>query len=97
LGIKHPDIWAGLAPVSPSISSSPDALSAITKTPVIVIQGDADQSVSVETTRKWVAKMKQLAMTYEYIEVPGGDHFGVIMGSPQNMRRIFDFFAKTSK
>ena len=97
LGIKYPDIWAALAPVAPSISTSPDALVAITSTPVMVIQGDADQAVSVETTRTWVVKMKELGMRYEYLEVAGGDHFGVIMGAPENMRKIFDFFDKARK
>jgi len=96
-GIKYPGIWAALAPVAPSISSSPAALSAITSMPVIVIQGDADRSVNVETTRRWVAMMKELGMTYEYVEIPGGDHTSIISRSPDNMRKIFDFFDKTRK
>jgi poly(3-hydroxybutyrate) depolymerase len=97
LGIKYPDIWAALAPVAPGIYTSPDALAAIKTTPVIVIQGDADRAVSIETTRTWVAKMKELGMRYEYLEVAGGDHFGVIMGAPGNMKKIFDFFDKARK
>jgi dipeptidyl aminopeptidase/acylaminoacyl peptidase len=96
-GMKYPDIWAAIAPVAPSISSSPDELTAITRTPVIVVQGEADRSVNVEATRRWVAKMNQLGMTYEYIEVPGGDHTSIISRSPETMRRIFDFFDKARR
>lgn len=93
LGIKHPELWAALAPVSPAIyTRNPDALEAIKDVPVIVVQGEADRIVSVTMTRQWVAKMKTLAMKYEYIEVPGGDHMSVISRSPATMRKIFDFF-----
>jgi dipeptidyl aminopeptidase/acylaminoacyl peptidase len=53
--------------------------------------------VTVEATRQWVAKMKELGMTYEYVEVPGGDHTAIISRSPENMRRIFDFFDKARR
>ena len=95
--MKYPDLWAAIAPVAPAISSSPDDLVAIKGTSVIVVQGDADPSVNVETTRRWVAKMKELGMTYEYVEIPGGDHTSIISRSPENMRRIFDFFDKARK
>lgn len=95
--IKYPDIWAAIAPVAPAISSSPDDVAVIKGTPVIVVQGDADRSVTVEETRRWVAKMKELGMTFEYVEIPGGDHTGIISRSPDNMRRIFDFFDKARR
>jgi dipeptidyl aminopeptidase/acylaminoacyl peptidase len=96
-GMKYPDLWAALAPVAPAIGSRPDDLSAIASMPVIVVQGDADRSVTVEATRRWVAKMNELGMTYEYVEIPGGDHTSIISRSPENMRRIFDFFDKARK
>jgi poly(3-hydroxybutyrate) depolymerase len=92
LGIKHPDLWAALAPAAPAIYTSPDALSAIKTTPVIVVQGDQDALVKVEVTRQWVAKMKELGMTHTYIEVPGGDHMAVIAKNRDNIRKIFDVF-----
>ena len=92
LGIKHPELWAAIAPAAPAIFSSPDDLVKIKNTPVIVVQGDDDRAVKVETTRQWVEKMKSLGMKYEYIEVPGGDHMTVICRSPENMTKIFDFF-----
>ncbi len=52
---------------------------------------------NVEGTRRWVDKMKALAMKYVYIEVPGGEHSDVIERNPENMRKIFDFFDKARK
>ena len=89
--------WAALAPAAPSILSSPDDLVNIKTTPVIVVQGDDDRFVKVETTRQWVEKMKSLGMKYAYIEVPGGDHMTVICRSPENMTKIFDFFDQTRR
>jgi dipeptidyl aminopeptidase/acylaminoacyl peptidase len=66
-------------------------------TPVIVVQGDDDRAVKVETTRLWVEKMKSLGMKYVYIEVPGGDHMTVICRSPENMTKIFNFFDQTRR
>ena len=60
LGIKHPELWAAVAPAAPAIFSSPDDLVKIKNTPVIVVQGDDDRAVKVETTRQWVEKMKSL-------------------------------------
>ncbi len=92
IGIKYPDIWAGLGPVAPAIYGSPDALMAIRHIPVIVIQGDEDRLVPVATTRTWVAKMEELGMTYQYVEIPGGDHSRIIARDPDNVKAIFDFF-----
>ena len=92
IGIKYPDIWAGLGPVAPAIYTSPDALSAIRHIPVIVIQGDEDRLVPVANTRTWVAKMEELGMTHQYVEIPGGDHSRIISRDPDNVKAIFDFF-----
>jgi poly(3-hydroxybutyrate) depolymerase len=92
LGIKYPDLWAGLGPVAPAIYTSPEALAAIAHVPVIVVMGDDDNLVDVEVTRTWVAKMHELGMTHRYIEIPGGDHSRIITNTPDNVRAIFDFF-----
>ena len=94
LGIKYPDIWAGLAPIAPAISRSPDELEKIKNIPVILIQGDRDLLVGVERVRPWADKMKQLGMTHEYIEVPGGGHINVAL---DNIPKIFEFFNKQNK
>lgn len=94
LGMKHPDIWAALAPMAPAIDSSPDALSTARRLPVMVVMGDADESVDVKVTRRWVAKMEELGMDYEYIEVAGGSHHSA---GRQNIDKVFAFLAKHSR
>jgi predicted peptidase len=94
IGIKYPEIWAALAPMAPWILSSPDALSAARHLPVMVVMGDADESVDVEVTRQWVAKMEELGMNYEYIEVPGGTHSSA---GRENIDKVFAFLAKHRK
>ena len=91
IGIKHPEIWAALAAADPAVTGGPEQLRAIPSMPVIVIQGDADRLVKVENTRKWIDEMKSLGMTFEYIEVPGGDHMVPFIRTPENMRKVFDF------
>ncbi|CAN5875806.1 hypothetical protein BH23GEM9_BH23GEM9_07980 [soil metagenome] len=91
-GMKYPDVWAALAPVAPAIYSSPDGLAAMTHIPVIMIQGDRDRLVSVEVTRRWADRMRELGMRHTYIEIAGGDHTALIARDVANMRRIFDFF-----
>jgi predicted peptidase len=94
IGIKNPDLFAGLAPIAPAIFQSRDDLEKIKHVPVIVVQGDADKLVPVAGARRWVEKMKELKMDHEYIEVPGGDHVTVAF---QNMPKIFEFFNKHQK
>jgi hypothetical protein len=61
---------------------------------MIIVQGDMDTLVPVAGTRLWIDKMKELKMTHEYIEVPGGDHGSVLTtGAPE----IFAFFAEHTK
>ena len=61
---------------------------------MIIVQGDMDTLVPVAGTRLWVEKMKELGMTYQYVEVPGGDHGSVITtGAPD----IFAFFARHTR
>ena len=92
LGMKYKNLWAALAPMAPAIYSSPDALADIRGTPIIVVQGDKDALVKVDNTRRWIAKMKDLKMDYQYIEIPGGDHLFSVIANPGMIARVFDFF-----
>ena len=91
LGIKHPSLWAAIAPISPAIYRAPTELEKIKHIPVIVVQGAKDRLVPVDGVRKWVDKMKQLEMTHEYIEDEDGGHIFVAF---ENLPKIFDFFNK---
>jgi poly(3-hydroxybutyrate) depolymerase len=94
LGIKYPELWAGLAPIAPAAFGAPTGLDKIKNVPVIVVQGDKDTLVRPEGTRRWVDKMKELGMTYEYVEIAGGGHGDVIS---KGMPKIFEFFEKQHK
>ncbi len=92
LGMKHKGLWAALAPMAPAIWSKPEALADIRGTPIIVVQGDQDALVKVENTRRWVDKMKDLQMDYQYIEIKGGDHIFSIAANAEMIGKVFDFF-----
>ena len=94
LGSKYSDIWAALAPMAPAVSISPDILETATHLPVMVVMGDADTAVDVDVTRQWVAKMKALGMTYEYIEVAGGSHSSA---GRENIGKVFAFLDRHRK
>ena len=99
LGVKHASIWAAVgaeAPATAPAGLTPDtySLEPAKKVPMIIVQGDMDTLVPVAGARLWIEKMKELKMTYEYVEVAGGDHGSVLTtGAPD----IFAFFAKHTK
>jgi poly(3-hydroxybutyrate) depolymerase len=92
LGAKYPGIWAALAPFAGA--GAPATLEKMKDIPQIVVHGDADMTVPVAGSRAMVEMMKKLGVEHEYIEVPGGDHNGVVA---PNIPAVFDFFVKQSK
>ena len=67
---------------------SPDSLEKMRHIPVVVCHGDADSVAPVWALRGLVARMKELGMTHEYWEIPGGTHALVAPSLP----RVFEFF-----
>lgn len=94
IGTKYPEIWAGLAPIAPAAFGQPTGLDKIKHLPVFVVQGDQDNLVRPEGTRRWVEKLKELKVTHEYMEIPGGGH-GDVVG--KGIPKIFEFFEKQYK
>ncbi|MDR0311171.1 MAG: hypothetical protein LBJ21_06260, partial [Acidobacteriota bacterium] len=95
LGVKYSSIWAALGPIAPAaFQLNPDSLKEISKMPIIFVHGDTDELVSVDISRQWIAKAKELGMTYEYNEMPGVTHGPII---EQALPSIYAFFAKHSK
>jgi predicted peptidase len=94
LAMKYPDLWAAAVPMAPAVYSDPEALVAARDLPFMVVMGDADELVDVEVTRRWVAEMEELGMTYEYIEVPGGTHASA---GRDNIARVFEFLERNRK
>jgi poly(3-hydroxybutyrate) depolymerase len=99
LGVKYASMWAAIGAEAPATSPAginPNnySLAPAKNVPMIIVQGDMDELVPVTGTRLWIDQMKELKMTYQYVEVPGGTHGSVLTtGAPD----IFAFFAKHSK
>lgn len=97
LGSKYADNWAALAAMAPAINRDPAETLQGAKAqglPVMMIMGDADESVDVDVTRQWVAVMHELGIEHEYIEVPGGTHFSA---GRQHIAEVFAFLAQHQK
>ena len=96
LAAKHPDIWAALAVAAPAPSATvgvgPDALDTFKHIPILVLQGEADQTVPVTQTRQWVQRMRQIGMAHVYVEAKGGDHTNFIAKDREMMSKVFSFF-----
>jgi len=96
LAIKYPQRWAAAAALAPAaFTVDREGLGKIPKMPIMLVHGDMDTVVPVTVGRAWAEAMKSVPMkTYQYIEVPGGDH-GTVITSHQ--AEIFAFFAKHSR
>ena len=90
LATQHADLWAAVGVAAPAPSASPDQLDAFRHVPVIVLQGDQDPLIN--TTLRWVAKMRTLGMQHLYVEVKGGDHSRFINADREMIAKIFAFF-----
>jgi predicted esterase len=99
LGVKHASIWAAIGAEAPAtapagLTPANYSLEPAKKIPMIIVQGDMDELVPVTGTRLWIDKMKELGITHQYVEVPGGTHGSVLTtGAPD----IFAFFAQHSQ
>ena len=99
LGVKYASMWAAIGAEAPATSPAgitPNnySLAPAKNVPMIIVQGDMDTLVPVAGTRLWIDQMKELNITHQYVEVPGGDHGSVLTtGAPD----IFAFFAKHTK
>jgi predicted peptidase len=71
LAATFPDIWAAVAVAAPAPQDARiDDLAKFRRTPVLVLHGDADATVPVEQSRRWVARMRELGMQHVYAEIP---------------------------
>jgi poly(3-hydroxybutyrate) depolymerase len=89
---KYPDLWAAIGMFAGS--GNPATLERIAHIPEYVVHGDADPTVNVRGSRTMVARMRELGITMQYTEVPGGTHSDVVApGFPG----LFEFFDKYQK
>jgi predicted esterase len=96
LAIKYPQRWAAAVALAPAaFTVDAQGLGKIPKMPILLVHGDMDTVVPVSVGRAWAAAMKSVPLkTYQYIEVPGGDH-GTVIDSHQ--AEVYAFFAKHSR
>lgn len=88
VAMNHPERFAAIAPVAGGVAS-PMGLAKIAHVPQLLVHGDADRTVPVERSRAIVEAGKKLGAEVKYIEVPGGDHGGVVA---PHFKDVFDWF-----
>lgn len=96
LGAAHSDLWAAVGAAAPASGLRKERLEAMkaAKVGVIIVHGDIDEAVNVNSSRGWAEAMKELDMDYQYVEQPGISHGPVITTS---LDPIYAFFAKHKK
>ncbi len=100
LGAKHADIWAAIAPVAAAAFRMTDDRAEILQdladagVAVLVVHGDADEVVPVETSRTWVATMEEIGLEHEYVEMAEVTHGPIITASQERIYEFFDSYSK---
>ena len=90
---KYASIWAGVAGLSPGAPGFQlDANARFKDVPVLIMVGANDSLIG--SVQRLDERMKSLNIPHEYVEVPGKDHGGIIMGG---MTNVFQFFGQHSK
>jgi predicted esterase len=98
IAFDHPEIFAGLAPVSGGSPVRPDALppllARIKNIPVLVVHGAKDGIVPPARSKEMVEAARKAGVQISYTEVPGADHLTVV-GS--TFPAVLEFFDKHIK
>lgn len=88
LARKYPGTWAAVAALAPGVPDGGVGFEAVRGTPVMIMIGDRDQLIPIDTVRAAVARLRESGVALEYHEIRGGDHT-----SPdrQGMSQVFKF------
>jgi predicted esterase len=90
---KYSSIWAAVAGLSPGAPGFQlDSNARFKDVPVLLLVGDKDGFIG--SVQRLDERMKSLNIPHEYMEVPGKDHGGIIMGG---MTNVFQFFGQHTK
>lgn len=91
--------WAALALVAPALPdrSLADLATGLRTSPlptrVFILQGTDDEWVPHTTIQVWVETLRSMGdIPLTYDEIENADHSLIISNSPENMKKIFDFF-----
>ena len=91
IGLTRPDIWAAIAPVCPAPPPGTFQLAAnALNFPVHFFHGDADPTVPVEGTRKWVSHLQDIGAEVSYKEFVDVKHDSWV--SAYDAGFIFEWF-----
>lgn len=95
LGAAYPELWAGLAAMSPPVVLAQDGvmtyLERLRGIPVMVLTGERDRITPVQPVRDLVSAMQAAGLEHRYCEVEGGGHAAPAL-RPRLAREVFDFF-----
>jgi poly(3-hydroxybutyrate) depolymerase len=98
LGARYNDLWAGIAPISGAGGIADAAAAERYKAlPTLIMHGDKDSIVPVETSRRSVLFLQQVGAPHVYLEWPGMDHEFWIRRGAEHMEKVFLFFSLLSK
>lgn len=98
LGAKYNDVWAGLAPLSGANGIRDGAAAErYEATPMLIMHGEKDSIVPVQTSRHAAELLQQQGSQHLYLEFPGKDHEFWIRRGAENMEKVFLFFGTVSK
>ena len=89
-GIKHPQLWAAIAPAAYGSILDEDA-APLKRPAIMLVVGDKDELGFLERVRESGSILKAAGVPFDYVEVPGGTHAS---GFDIAMPEIFSFFAK---
>jgi poly(3-hydroxybutyrate) depolymerase len=90
LGLRHPELWAAIAPAAYGSVISDD-VAALKTIPIMMVVGDKDELGFLDRVREAAEVLRAGGAKFQYVEVPGGTHAS---GFDIAMPDIFQFFAQ---
>ena len=97
LGAKYNDVWAAIAPISAAGGIADGEAERYRSFATLLMHGEKDSIVTVEGSRRAAAALQRVGAQHVYLEFPGKDHEFWIRRGPENMEKVFLFFATVSK
>ena len=78
IALLHPDVFSRIAPMSGSIQTTAETLSALSDMPIWTFVGDADKVVKPESTEQFIAALQEQNANAKLTVFADTDHVGVL-------------------
>ena len=78
IALLHPDVFSRIAPMSGSIKTAPETLSALSDMPIWTFVGDADKVVKPASTEQFIAALQEQNANAKLTVFADTDHVGVL-------------------